>query len=395
MKEIFKKILANVIGFRSGKLKNKICASCYYIIAFWVAFDSGKAFLPSLITYFSLPFAVFSFKEFKKNLKSKLTALISLVLIIIATISMPVPQLEEIDFLEEKIIFEDIKQTQTIDYVVSPQDADTSKIKLVCDNEKIAKFNGDELTALSVGETTIYAVVEGTKIVSEKLNVKVLDKQAELQKQANEISKKINKLKKVTLDSKQDIAVAEKAYNEASDEVKKLLENDDVLKNAKNEYKKLELQEKESQEKEEQKKEAAEKTSEKQQPVEKESKQQKTPEKTAGQQQAVEEKPVQQQPVESKPKQQSVETPTQQQPVKNETAEQSVAQNQVQQSNQQSAPQVSNIQSTSDSDSIVYIGKTGTKFHMRECPTLKGKGTPISLSEAKAAERQACQVCGG
>lgn len=44
---------------------------------------------------------------------------------------------------------------------------------------------------------------------------------------------------------------------------------------------------------------------------------------------------------------------------------------------------------------IVYRGKTGTKYHKKTCPTLKGKGRPISLEEAKKQGRQACQVCGG
>lgn len=41
----------------------------------------------------------------------------------------------------------------------------------------------------------------------------------------------------------------------------------------------------------------------------------------------------------------------------------------------------------------VYIGKTGTKYHRQGCRTLKGNGSPISLSEAKAQGREACKVC--
>jgi Bacterial Ig-like domain (group 2). len=50
--------------------------------------------------------------------------------------------------------------------------------------------------------------------------------------------------------------------------------------------------------------------------------------------------------------------------------------------------------STEDTKSqIVYIGKTGTKYHKKTCPTLKGKGTAISLSKALAKGRTPCSIC--
>lgn len=52
-------------------------------------------------------------------------------------------------------------------------------------------------------------------------------------------------------------------------------------------------------------------------------------------------------------------------------------------------------ESTASSTGTVYIGKTGTKYHKKSCSTLKGKGTAISLSEAKAQGRTACKRCGG
>lgn len=47
-------------------------------------------------------------------------------------------------------------------------------------------------------------------------------------------------------------------------------------------------------------------------------------------------------------------------------------------------------QSNSDT---VWVGETGSKYHYQSCPTLKGKGHPISLSEAKAQGREPCKVC--
>lgn len=39
--------------------------------------------------------------------------------------------------------------------------------------------------------------------------------------------------------------------------------------------------------------------------------------------------------------------------------------------------------------------RTGNKNHRQDCWTLKGKGHPISLDEAKRQGRTACKVCGG
>lgn len=41
----------------------------------------------------------------------------------------------------------------------------------------------------------------------------------------------------------------------------------------------------------------------------------------------------------------------------------------------------------------VYRGKTGTKYHRESCPSLKGKGIPISLDEALDQGREPCKIC--
>ena len=58
-----------------------------------------------------------------------------------------------------------------------------------------------------------------------------------------------------------------------------------------------------------------------------------------------------------------------------------------------STTQTRSIPNSSNSEIIVYIGKTGTKYHRQSCRTLKGNGIPITLEEAKSQGRQACQVC--
>lgn len=49
--------------------------------------------------------------------------------------------------------------------------------------------------------------------------------------------------------------------------------------------------------------------------------------------------------------------------------------------------------SAQSGDRIVYRGKTGTKYHLQSCRTLRGKGIPIKLSEAKRDGREACKIC--
>lgn len=49
--------------------------------------------------------------------------------------------------------------------------------------------------------------------------------------------------------------------------------------------------------------------------------------------------------------------------------------------------------SSNNNSDTVWIGETGNKYHRQSCPTLKGKGHAISLSEAKAQGREPCKVC--
>ena len=37
--------------------------------------------------------------------------------------------------------------------------------------------------------------------------------------------------------------------------------------------------------------------------------------------------------------------------------------------------------------------KTGTKYHLQSCRTLRGRGIPIKLSESKRDGREACKIC--
>ncbi len=42
---------------------------------------------------------------------------------------------------------------------------------------------------------------------------------------------------------------------------------------------------------------------------------------------------------------------------------------------------------------MVWVGKTGTKYHKKSCGTLKGKGRQITLKQALSEKREPCEKC--
>ncbi|PCG20789.1 hypothetical protein [Brachyspira sp. G79] len=51
------------------------------------------------------------------------------------------------------------------------------------------------------------------------------------------------------------------------------------------------------------------------------------------------------------------------------------------------------ISSNVIAENIVYITKTGKKYHLRNCRTIKGEAYEISLSEAEYKGYTPCKVC--
>ncbi|MEI0518059.1 hypothetical protein [Brachyspira murdochii] len=51
------------------------------------------------------------------------------------------------------------------------------------------------------------------------------------------------------------------------------------------------------------------------------------------------------------------------------------------------------ISSNITAANIVYITKTGKKYHIQNCRTIKGEAYKISLSEAKNKGYTPCKVC--
>lgn len=49
--------------------------------------------------------------------------------------------------------------------------------------------------------------------------------------------------------------------------------------------------------------------------------------------------------------------------------------------------------SAENNSEMVWVGETGTKYHVQSCRTLKGKGHQITLKQALAEGREPCKVC--
>lgn len=256
--------------------------------------------------------------------KKSISALTAFMLAAVISSCGKVPAPSEIHLNTEDIVFDDIGAVQTIEYTVTPENADTSGIQLICDNPNAASFEGNVLTAVSEGEAYIYAALENSDIQSERVRVEVHDKNAEMLRKAQAVIDKINNIGEVTLESKPAIEEAENAYNAAEDDVKANVTNADILSAARADYDALE-QEKLEQERLEQER--------------------------------IEQERLEQERLERE--------------------------------------RIEREKQAEADSKTVYIGKTGTKYHRADCQTLKGKGRPISLKEAKAQGRTACGVCGG
>ena len=46
-----------------------------------------------------------------------------------------------------------------------------------------------------------------------------------------------------------------------------------------------------------------------------------------------------------------------------------------------------------NTEDVVYISKSGNKYHTKDCHVLRGSGTAVSLEEALAKGKSACKIC--
>lgn len=187
-------------------------------------------------------------QEEKRKKEQKQALVIGLCVFVVCAIAIGIGMVMErkptgITLEMDEIVFDAVNQSQSVQYTVTPENASTSDIQLVCENEEIAKFEGNELKSVSEGSTVIYAVVPDENVISQKVKVTVVDKEMELARQAQVIIDKIDAIQTVTLGSKEAIDAAEKAYREADVAVKEKVTNADVIVSAKATYTELEQEE--------------------------------------------------------------------------------------------------------------------------------------------------------
>jgi len=56
-------------------------------------------------------------------------------------------------------------------------------------------------------------------------------------------------------------------------------------------------------------------------------------------------------------------------------------------------PKPTNIEAYYAKEDIVYVTKSGTKYHKDGCPYLKGSKIPVSLEQAKEEGLTPCSKC--
>ena len=180
----------------------------------------------------------------KKGLSGILTLAIG-ILLILAGCSAPEPT--EIK-LEGTVPILDLKETSALTVLLTPENADSEQLEFCTDDEKVATFSRAEeedtlsgiVTGVSEGKTSIYVKYKD-QIISNKIEITVEDKakKAAMEKEAKEVTKKINDIGTVTLDSKKAIEEARKAYDSMSKEAKPLVKNLKVLTDAEKAYDEL------------------------------------------------------------------------------------------------------------------------------------------------------------
>lgn len=330
-----------IIGFRSKTKKNMIIASLYYLAVLIYAICVKENSVFSLVLFWSVPFFVYGIKEAKnnKNYKGLIPLPICLLLMfVIANLTQTAPEVESIVFENQKITFSDINQEQPINIKVQPENAKTDDIDFIIKDIGIVKVENGIIHSLTEGETTIYALNNSNDVKSEEINIIVIDKakQEERQNQANKIIEHINSVDENNiLDYGEKLTYINDDYNKADEKVQELVTNKDKLD---------ELTQKWSAAKEEERKKIEEEEKRKAEEEEKA--------RVAAEQ-------------------------------KKNTSN----------SNNSSKNNISSNGTGSSGGVTVYIGKTGNKYHTSSCPTLKGGGTAISLSEAQAQGRTACKRC--
>ena len=298
-----------------------------------------------------------------KNVASLIPTAVCLGLLVIMGLFIlaQVAEPKTITITASEIHFENINQEKKIEYKVEPENASHFSVKFYTENENIASFDNDVLKSVSEGETYIYAEIKNTDIKSEKIKVIVVDP---VMQDVRNVIEKINAIENVTLDSKALIEDAENAYNSLPQEVQEKVTNYSTLTEAREIYNQLEN------------------VTEKINAIGSVSLTSKTA-------------------IEDAENAYNSLTPEVREKITNHPALTEARESYNQLENEKTKNTTQSKQTNSgysyagsdDGSQTVYVGKTGTKYHYKNCRTLKGGGRAISLSTAISQGYTPCKVC--
>lgn len=125
----------------------------------------------------------------------------------------------------------------------TPEQASLLGLIYYSDDNTVAVFEKGRVFTVGEGKTEIYVSDKGKSVFSNKITIKVTDKEAEWaaleagrSKQAEEITDYINNLGEITFESAEAISLAREAYDNADKYVKQMVPNLFTLEQAEQEY---------------------------------------------------------------------------------------------------------------------------------------------------------------
>lgn len=336
------KILDYVIGFRSRNRKHMILASVYYALTFLFAMCVEGFRLSSLCLFWLIPFCVYTIIDCikTKDLKKLLAFPIYSVVLIISFVFSNGPKLEAIKISPENINFTELEQTQDIECVAVPEGASFGDVELISDKPAIVATKGGTLIAKAEGSSKVYVKSKNKDVTSNIITVTVVSAKAEKERQetANNLIAQIDAIDENNLlQNYPTIKQIDEQLNNADPKIQALVTNKDKFTALRD---KCYEQKKQADEAEAKAKAEAEERA-----------------RIAAEQEA--KRAAEQEARQAAAAAAAAQAPTEQ----------------------------------SDNSATVYIGATGSKYHRKNCRTLKNGGHAISLSNAQARGYTACKVC--
>lgn len=293
------------------------------------------------------------YRTWNRWLKGCISGIVSMLFLTVCFFALQPVQIESISISRVDTEL-DIAQSQFITVSILPESANADGIQYRSSDEEILIFSDSWAVGISEGEAEIYVTARDGEIESNRLTVKVTDRErkareAEMaerlkkfQQDADLLMDAINEIDGTGIESKERLEELRREYDQLPEESKALVLNENILKLAEERLTELEQADRGV---------------------------------VATHQTSV---PV----MSGLPSGSSDEAGTfEGQPAVSI------------QPNPTSAPTTENSEDDTEAEQLVYIGRTGTKYHRKDCSTLKENGIAISIEEAKAQGRTACKIC--